>query len=66
MTGGTETSLVTQSMFWPLLLPEQPLQMDLLHGFEKEVIALGAITHIRYNMHPDGGTSRLRLWGRLA
>ena len=65
VTGGTETSLVTQSMFWPLLLPEQPLQMDLLHGFEKEVIALGAITHIRYNMHPDGGTSRLRLWGRL-
>ena len=65
VTGGTETSLITQSMFWPLLLPEQPLQMDLLHGFEKEVIALGAITHIRYNMHPDGGTSRLRLWGRL-
>jgi len=24
------------------------------------------VTHIRYNMHPDGGTSRLRLWGKLA
>jgi allantoicase len=63
--GGTETSLITQSMFWPLLLPEQKLQMDLQHYFEKEIAKLGAVTHVRYNMHPDGGTSRLRLWGKL-
>lgn len=63
--GGTETSLITQSMFWPVLLPEQKLQMDLQHFFEKELTKLGAISHIRYNMHPDGGTSRLRLWGKL-
>lgn len=66
MAGGTETSLVTQSMFWPLLLPEQKLQMDLQHYFEKEIAKLGPITHIRFNMHPDGGTSRLRVWGKLA
>jgi allantoicase len=65
MTGGTESSLVTQSMFWPILLPEQKLQMDLQHYFEKEIAQLGPITHIRYNMFPDGGTSRLRLWGKL-
>jgi len=63
--GGTETSIITQSMFWPLLLPEQKLKMDLLHYFEQEIARLGPVTHIRYNMHPDGGTSRLRLWGRL-
>jgi allantoicase len=65
MQGGTESSLVTQSMFWPILLPEQKLQMDLQHYFEKEIAQLGPITHIRYNMFPDGGTSRLRLWGKL-
>ena len=64
--GGTETSLITQSMFWPVLLPEQKLQMDLQHYFETEIAKLGPISHVRYNMHPDGGTSRLRLWGKLA
>ncbi len=63
--GGSEKSLITQSMFWPLLLPEQKLQMDLQHYFEKEIASLGILTHIRYNMNPDGGTSRLRLWGKL-
>ena len=29
-------------------------------------VALGPITHIRFNIFPDGGVSRLRLWGRLA
>ena len=63
--GGTESSLVTQSMFWPVLLPEQKLQMDLQHFFSSELAKTGHITHVRYNMHPDGGTSRLRLWGKL-
>ncbi len=64
--GGTDSSLITQSMFWPVLLPEQKLNMDLQHYFAAEIAKLGPISHIRYNMHPDGGTSRLRLWGRLA
>jgi allantoicase len=61
--GGTEQSLVTQSMFWPQLLPEQPLAMDSIHVFEG-LAALGPVTHVRLNIHPDGGVSRLRLWGR--
>jgi allantoicase len=52
-------------MFWPVLLGEQKLQMDLQHYFEKEINKLGKVTHIRFNMHPDGGVSRLRLWGKL-
>ena len=31
MTGGTDDSLITQAMFWPVLLGEQKLQMDHLH-----------------------------------
>ena len=61
---GTIESLITQSMFWPTLLPEQKLQMDHEHPFRDEISALGRISHIRFNIYPDGGVSRLRLRGR--
>jgi allantoicase len=55
---------VTASIFWPDLLAEHRLEMDRVHTFEQEVIDLGAITHVRFNMIPDGGVNRLRLFGR--
>ena len=61
--GGTEDSLVTQAMFWRTLLPEQKLEMDRLHSFAAEIADLGPVTHVRFNIIPDGGVSRLRLWG---
>ena len=64
--GGTDSSLVTQAMFWPALLGEQKLQMDKQHFFESELAALGPVTHVRFNIYPDGGVSRLRLFGTLA
>lgn len=66
VVGGTDDSLVTQSMFWPVLLPEMPLRMDAVHRFESELAALGPVTHVRLNIFPDGGVSRLRLWGETA
>lgn len=66
VTGGTDSSLVTQAMFWPVLLGEQKLQMDRQHDFESELAALGPVTHVRLNVIPDGGVSRVRLWGTLA
>jgi allantoicase len=66
VTGGTDSSLVTQAMFWPVLLGEQKLQMDKQHFFESELEALGPVTHVRFNIYPDGGVSRLRLFGTLA
>ena len=61
---GTPESLITQSMFWPVLLPEQKLQMDVQHHFRAEIRAHAPISHIRFNIYPDGGVSRLRLRGR--
>lgn len=61
---GTDQSVITQSMFWETLLPEQPLTADAIHSFAEQVRDLGPITHIRFNMIPDGGVSRLRLFGR--
>lgn len=66
VTGGTDSSLITQAMFWPTLLGEQKLEMDKQHFFESEVAAIGPVTHLRLNIIPDGGVSRLRAWGVLA
>ncbi|RVU86596.1 allantoicase [Leucothrix sargassi] len=62
---GTDESLVPQSIFWRELLPPQSLSMDAIARFESEIIALGKITHIRLNTFPDGGVSRLRVFGKV-
>jgi allantoicase len=64
---GTDQSIVTQAMFWPQLMGEQKLQMDHQHFFDAGALtALGPVSHIKLNIFPDGGVSRLRVWGRLA
>lgn len=64
---GTDQSITTQAMFWPELLGEQKTEMDTQHFYSGEQIRpLGPVTHVRLNMFPDGGVSRLRIWGRLA
>ena len=60
-----EQAVVTASMFWPELLPQSKLQADHIHAFE-QVNAIGPVTHIRLNIFPDGGISRVRIWGKLA
>lgn len=59
-----ESALPTQAQFWATLLPESRLSADNIHHFE--ALPLGTVSHIRLNLHPDGGVSRLRLWGRPA
>lgn len=62
---GTDASLIPQSLFWPVLLPEQPLTADAVHEFDLSLLAaLGTVSHVRFNIIPDGGVSRLRLRGR--
>ena len=50
-------------VYWPLLLPEQRLRADAEHRFKQELVNLGPVSHVRMNIHPDGGVSRLRLYG---
>jgi len=64
--GGTDHSIATQSMFWPFLIGEKKLSMDAVHTFSDEHAALGKVSHVRFNIIPDGGVSRLRLWGKVA
>ena len=61
----TDPQLIPQSMFWPFLLEAQDMQMDHVHNYINEVLAHEKISHIRVNMIPDGGISRIRLWGKV-
>lgn len=62
-----ERATVTQAMFWPELMAERKLEMDRIHRFAGDDIkALGPVDHVKLNIYPDGGVSRLRIFGRLA
>jgi allantoicase len=50
---------------WKVLLPEVKLEMDKQHFFESELNDVGAVSHVRMSIYPDGGVSRLRLHGRI-
>jgi allantoicase len=60
---GLTDALITDSMFWKELLPQQKLGPDAAHSFRDELERLGPVTHVRFNIFPDGGVSRLRLFG---
>jgi allantoicase len=58
---------IAASESWKPILPRSKLQMDHIHEYGADVIAdIGPVTHVRYAMHPDGGTMRLRLFGTKA
>ena len=50
---------------WQILLPETKLAADKQHYFEKELLHHNKITHLRLNIFPDGGISRIRVNGRI-
>jgi len=66
-SGDVDDAVVASSMFWDLLLEPVKLSADAVHEFSgKQIAEIGPVTHIRLNIFPDGGVSRLRLLGTLA
>ena len=53
------------SLQWTEILPRTKLQAHTRHFYEEEIGKMGPATHVRFNIYPDGGVSRLRLWGRI-
>ena len=49
---------------WQPILPQVKLQADSLHYFTEQILSKEAFTHVRFNIFPDGGVSRLRLMGK--
>ena len=65
VSAGTKESIITQSQFWDELLPPQKLEMDCEHEFSAELQDVGSVTHLRINIFPDGGLSRVRILGKI-
>ena len=54
-----------EGVVWTPILPEMKLQADTEHYFENEILTQQAFTHVRLTIFPDGGISRLRLFGTI-
>ncbi|MGB1205864.1 MAG: allantoicase [Chitinophagales bacterium] len=50
---------------WIPILEKVKLQGNNRNIFIDDIIISGKFTHVRLKMYPDGGISRLRLWGEL-
>ncbi len=57
-------AVTADSGLWRTLLPESRLEMDRRHTFDAELEPIGPVSHVRMSIYPDGGVSRLRLYGR--
>lgn len=64
-TGGNEASIAAQSLYWQELLSPQKMAADTEFTFVEPLKKIGVVSHIRLNMYPDGGVSRIRAFGQL-
>ena len=60
-----ENKLNNDKITWTTILPHVKLSADHEHFFEKEIVSKEPFTHVRLSIFPDGGISRMRLWGRI-
>jgi allantoicase len=51
---------------WRQLLARVPLKANRSHMFRRQLHEVGAATHVRLNIYPDGGIARFRVFGRAA
>jgi allantoicase len=60
---GARPSDLVASDAWRTLLPEARLAADTRHFYGSELQSSAPVTHLRLRIFPDGGVSRLRVWG---
>jgi allantoicase len=51
---------------WSNIIERTKLKADHEHHYEQEVSCKEPVTHVRLSIFPDGGVSRMRLWGTIA
>jgi allantoicase len=61
-----EDAIDDQAVAWRQLLPQTKLQAHTRHFFADELNDVGVASHVRFNIFPDGGVSRLRVYGTIA
>jgi allantoicase len=60
-----DDAVLADDVAWQTLLPRQKLQADHEHEYDEEIVTKETVTHVRLNIFPDGGISRLRLFGTI-
>ena len=60
----TTKDLILSSVNWDVILNETKLTADNIHEYEINSNSKAEATHIRLNIYPDGGVSRLRIFGK--
>ena len=61
----SENKLQTSEIKWVTILPQVKLNADMEHYFENLLAPKEIFSHVRLSIFPDGGISRMRLWGRV-
>ena len=64
-TSDDDEKVKDDKVTWQIILPNQKLSADKEHEYNKEIAPHQTLSHVRLNIFPDGGISRLRLWGRV-
>ena len=59
-------NVIDDSARWPLLMSETDLDADSVCTVSEELDVPGPVSHVRLDIFPDGGVSRLRLFGVLS
>lgn len=60
-----DETVINGDIQWNTLLPKQRLSAHNEHFYTEEVQPHARISHVRMNIFPDGGISRLRLFGKI-
>ena len=55
--------LINDSENWKYILEKSKLQADHIHNYKVDDKLIEGVTHVRLNIYPDGGVSRLRIFG---
>ena len=63
--GATGEALTDLATPWSTVLPRTKLQAHTRHFFDRELLDTGVASHLRFSIYPDGGVSRLRVYGTL-
>ncbi|MEK7433887.1 MAG: allantoicase [Cyanobacteriota bacterium] len=58
-----DNEFLTANIEWTEILPKTKLEAHKEHFYESEIKTDKTFTHVRLNIFPDGGISRLRLFG---
>jgi allantoicase len=63
---GTVDGLSWMDVGWTEILPRTELKGHSRHIFRSELKPVESASHVRLNIYPDGGVSRLRVWGKIS